>query len=111
MDYGKYKYRQSKRLKEAKKKQKVMHLKEIKMRPKIEEHDFQFKVRHARSFLGEGDKVKVNIFFRGREMVHPDRGIEILKRVMEETQDVATIEKPPSMERNIMSLLLLPKIK
>ena len=83
MDYGKFKYQQSKKAHDAKKKQAVVHIKEVKMRPKTEEHDFQFKVKHIERFLKEGDKIKVTVVFRGREIAFPDHGRNMLKRVQE----------------------------
>lgn len=88
MDYGKYRYQQSKRAKESKKHQHTIVLKEMKFRPKIDDHDFTYKVNHVREFLGEGDKVKITIMFRGREMAHPEFGREILARVVEATKDL-----------------------
>jgi translation initiation factor IF-3 len=88
MDYGKYRYQQSKRAKESKKHQHTITVKEIKYRPKIDSHDFDFKTNHVRAFLQEGDKVKVTIMFRGREMAHPEFGREILQRVVAATQDL-----------------------
>ena len=88
MDYGKFLYQQSKRAKESKKHQHTISVKEIKYRPKIDEHDFQFKTNHVRQFLGEGNKVKVTIMFRGRELAHPEFGRNILARVVEATTDL-----------------------
>jgi len=98
MDYGKYKYLASKKAKDAKKKQSVIHIKEVKLRGKTEEHDFQFKLRNARRFLEDGDKVKISIMFRGREITHTELGMGMLKRVQEELKDVATVESPPRLE-------------
>jgi len=92
MDYGKYKYEQARKAREAKKKQHTVTVKEIKMRPKIEDHDFGFKLRHARRFLDEGDKVKFTLRFRGREMTHPELGERVLNRVKVELAELATIE-------------------
>jgi translation initiation factor IF-3 len=88
MDYGKYKYQQSKRVKESRKHQTVIHVKEVKYRPKIDDHDFDYKTNHVREFLTEGNKVKVTITFRGREMAHPEFGNQILQRVIEATKDL-----------------------
>lgn len=88
MDYGKYKYQQSKRAKESRKHQHTVEVKEIKYRPKIDDHDFEYKTNHVREFLTEGNKVKVTVTFRGREMAHPEFGTEILKRVVEATKDL-----------------------
>lgn len=108
MDYGKYKYQMSKKAKEAKKKQTVISIKEMKLRGKTEEHDFQFKVRNIRRFLSEGDKVKVSIIFKGREITHTELGMGMLKRVSEELKDVATVEAPPRLEGRNMSMVLAP---
>ena len=92
MDYGKYKYEQSKKARDSKRKQHVSHLKEIKFRPKIEEHDFQFKMKHAEKFLDNKDKVKFTVMFRGREMEHVDLGEKLLDRVVQEFSEIALIE-------------------
>ena len=109
MDYGKYKYQQAKRSQEAKKRQKVVQTKEVKMRPKTEEHDYQFKMRHARRFLEEGNKVKVTVLFRGREMDHIQRGQRILDRILTDCKDVSAVEQLPRMEGQTLSLILMPK--
>jgi translation initiation factor IF-3 len=109
MDYGKYKYQQAKRSQEAKKRQKVVQTKEVKMRPKTEEHDYQFKMRHARRFLEEGNKVKVTVLFRGREMDHTQLGQRLLDRILTDCKDVSTIEQLPRMEGQTLSLILMPK--
>ncbi|MBI5454331.1 MAG: translation initiation factor IF-3 [Deltaproteobacteria bacterium] len=108
MDYGKYKYQLSKKAKDAKKKQTVIQVKEMKLRGKTEEHDFQFKIRNIRRFLGEGDKVKVSIIFKGREITHTDLGMSMLKRVAEEIKDIASVEAPPKLEGRNMSMLVAP---
>jgi translation initiation factor IF-3 len=109
MDFGKYKYQQAKRSQEAKKRQKVIQLKEIKMRPKTEEHDYLFKMRHARQFLEEGNKVKVSLQFRGREMDHVNLGQRMLDRIIIDCKDVASVEQHPRMEGQTLSLVLTPK--
>jgi len=109
MDYGKYKYEQSKKDKVSRKKQTVIHVKEIRFRPKIEEHDYDFKVRHARKFLEEGDKVKASVIFRGREMVHQEFGRGILRKMIEELQDIAKVEQEPRMEGRILVTILVKK--
>lgn len=109
MDFGRFKYQQAKRSQEAKKRQRVIQLKEIKMRPKTEEHDYQFKMRHARQFLEEGHKVKVSLLFRGREMDHVSLGQRMLDRIMIDCKDVASVEQPPRMEGQTLSLVLMPK--
>jgi translation initiation factor IF-3 len=106
MDFGKYQYQEQKRSREAKKHQRVIEVKEIKFRPKVDEHDYQFKKKHIERFLSEGDKVKATIFFRGREMAHPDIGQRILERLMNELADVAMPETNPRMEGNQMHVIL-----
>jgi translation initiation factor IF-3 len=109
IDYGKYRYKQSKRAKEARKKQHVTHIKEIKVRPKIEEHDFQFKIKHARDFLQSGNKVKLTVVFRGREMYYIEFGEKILGRIAEELSDVAVIERATKLEGRNLVMILAPK--
>jgi len=109
MDFGKFKYEQSKKEKTSRKKQVVIHVKEIRFRPKIEEHDFDFKAKHARKFLEEGDKVKATVSFRGREMVHREFGKEILDRLQEFLADVAKLEREPQMEGRNMVMYLVKK--
>jgi len=108
MDYGKFKYQQSKKAHEAKKKQAIVHLKEVKMRPKTEEHDFQFKIRHIERFLKEGDKTKVTIVFRGRELAHPDLGKIMMSRIVEETKTFGKIEQNPKFEGRNYVMVLAP---
>jgi translation initiation factor IF-3 len=109
MDYGKYKYQQAKRSQEARKRQKVIQVKEIKMRPKTEEHDYQFKMRHAHRFLEEGNKVKVSLLFRGREMDHVELGQRLLDRIITDCKDVSSVEQHPRLEGQTLSLILAPK--
>lgn len=109
MDYGKYKYEQARKAREAKKKQHTVTVKEIKMRPKIEDHDFGFKLRHARRFLEEGDKVKFTLRFRGREMTHPELGERVLVRVKEELSELATVESDVKREGRQMTMLMAPR--
>lgn len=111
MDYGRYKYEQAKAEREAKKKQHVTQMKEIKMRPNIEEHDFEFKTRHIKRFLKERDKVKVTIMFRGREMAHTENGREVLDDVVEEIGDLAIVEQHVRLEGRNMFLILAPNSK
>lgn len=111
MDYGKFRYEQSKKSREAKKKQTVIELKEIKLRPKTEEHDFQFKARHAERFLQEGNKAKITMMFRGREMARMDRGRVILDRFVETLKEVCVVEQAPKVEGRNMTLILAPKQK
>ena len=106
MDFGKYQYEQQKRARAAKKHQKVIEVKEIKFRPKVDEHDYQFKKKHIERFLAEGDKVKATIFFRGREMAHPEIGRRILERLIEELGEVAVAETQPRQEGNQMHTIL-----
>ncbi|WP_293445081.1 translation initiation factor IF-3 [Persephonella sp.] len=111
MDYGKYKFEQKKKEKEAKKKQKakMQNVKEIKFRIKIEDHDYQTKVRHIREFIEEGDKVKVWIWFRGRENIHPELGEKLANRIIQDLSDIAKVEKPPKKEGRNMLFTLVPK--
>jgi translation initiation factor IF-3 len=109
MDYGKFKYEQAKKAQEARKKQAVVSIKEIKMRPKTDEHDFDFKLKNVRRFLGEGSKTKITVVFRGREMAHPEFGRRMLDRVTDELKDVATIEQSPRMEGRTISMIVAPK--
>jgi translation initiation factor IF-3 len=109
MDFGKYRYQQSKRLQQAKKKQKVILVKEIKLRPKTEKHDYNFKSQHVRRFLQDGHKAKVTIVFRGREMAHTELGRRILDRMAEELEDVSTIEQTPKQEGRNMAMVLSPR--
>ncbi|HTL45522.1 MAG TPA: translation initiation factor IF-3 [Vicinamibacterales bacterium] len=109
MDFGRYQYQEQKRARSAKKHQKVIEVKEIKFRPKVDEHDYQFKKKHIERFLAEGDKVKATIFFRGREMAHPEIGRRILERLIEELSDVAVAETQPRQEGNQMHAILSQK--
>ncbi len=108
MDYGKFKYQQRKKDQEAKKKQVVIHLKEVKMRPKTEEHDFQFKVRNMERFLKEGNKIKVTMVFRGREMAHTDIGRNLLRRVVDEIKEWGKVEQDPRFEGRNCVMILTP---
>ncbi len=108
MDYGKFKYQQSKKAHEAKKKQAVVHIKEVKMRPKTEEHDFQFKVKHIERFLKEGDKIKVTVVFRGRELAFPDHGRNMLNRVQELVKEWGKVEQTPKFEGRNFVMILTP---
>ena len=109
MNYGKYKYQQSKRSQEARKHQTVIQVKEVKMRPRTEEHDFQFKTRHAKRFLSEGNKVKISILFRGRELAHPEFGRDMLNRFLEEVKDLIVVEQAPRLEGRNMVMVVAPK--
>ncbi|MBT3990455.1 MAG: translation initiation factor IF-3 [Rhodospirillaceae bacterium] len=109
LDYGKFKYEAQKKKNEAKKKQNVIVVKEIKMRPGIETHDYQVKLRAMNKFIGEGDKVKVTLRFRGREMAHQELGAKILDRVQEDMDSVAKVEQFPKMEGRQMTMVISPK--
>lgn len=109
MDYGKYRFEQVKREKEAKKNQRVTQIKEVKFRPNIEDHDFETKIKNAERFLNDGDKVKVTVMFRGREITHQELGFAICKRTTERLAEVAIVEKPPKVEGKNMTLILVPK--
>lgn len=111
LDYGKYRFEMEKKLRESKKKQKLQELKEIRMQPKIDDHDLNFKSRHIKGFLADGDKVKVTIRFRGRELAHTELGLEVLKDVLTKLGDDYVIEKQPAMEGRFMSMTLAPKAK
>ena len=106
MDFGKYQYQEQKRSREAKKHQKVIEVKEIKFRPKVDAHDYDFKKKHIERFLADGDKVKATIFFRGREMAHPEIGHRILMRLIKDLEDVAVAETMPRQEGNQMHTIL-----
>lgn len=108
MDYGKFKYQQSKKAHEAKKKQAILHLKEVKFRPKTEEHDFQFKLRHIERFLKEGNKTKVTIIFRGREIAHPEMGKTMAERIIEEMKPWGKVEQLPKFEGRNFVMVLSP---
>ena len=109
MDYGKYKYQEQKKAAEARKKQKTVEVKEIKMRPNIDDHDYDVKMRAMKRFFDEGDKVKVTLRFRGREMAHQYLGMEVLKRVKSETEEIAKVELEPRSEGRQMIMVLAPK--
>lgn len=108
MDYGKHKYEQAKREKEARKKQKVVEVKEVKLRPNIESHDFETKMRNAQRFLRDGDKVKVTIMFRGREITHAENGRTLCLRMAEKLNEEATMEREPKVEGRNMIMILAP---
>jgi translation initiation factor IF-3 len=109
MHYGKYKYEQEQKAKEARKRQTTISIKEIKLRPKIDDHDFNTKKGHVQRFLTKGDKVKVTIMFRGRELVHPHLGEKLLRRMAEELQDIGEIESQPNLDGRNMVMMLAPK--
>lgn len=109
MDYPKFKYEQEKREREARKKQHVVHLKELKVGPKIEEHDYQVKLRHLEKFLKKGDKVKITMRFRGRQMAHVDIGRNILNRLIKDAVNMGDVEKPPFLDGRVMAMAFTPK--
>jgi translation initiation factor IF-3 len=109
MDFGKYQYEQQKRTRAAKKHQKVIEVKEIKFRPKVDEHDYQFKKKHIERFLADGDKVKATIFFRGRENAHPEIGRRILERLVDDLGEAAQVESEPQKEGNQLHTILAPR--
>lgn len=111
MDYGKFKYQQSKKLQEAKKKQSHVQVKEVKLRPKTDEHDLQFKIKHVRRFLEEGNKAKITLVFRGREITHVDIGMKALERFATDLEDIAVVEFRPKMEGRSMFMIVAPKVK
>ena len=109
MDYGRFKYEQSKKQKQARKHASSMELKEIKFRPKTDQHDMDFKINHVRRFLEEGNKCRLVIVFRGREITHPETGVKVLNRVVDATQDIASVEVRPSLEGKRMMMILGPR--
>jgi translation initiation factor IF-3 len=109
MDYGKYRYEQEQKAKEARKRQTTISIKEIKLRPKIDDHDFETKKGHVERFLKKGDKVKLTIMFRGRELVHPHLGEKLLRRMAEELVDIGEVESQPNLDGRNMVMMLAPK--
>jgi len=109
LDYGKFKYQQKKKAHQARAKAKVTHVKELRLRPKIEDHDFMTKVKKARSFLEDGDRLQLNMLFRGREMAHLELGKEVLERFVEEVSDIAQVEKQANLQGRRMTLNLAPR--
>ena len=109
MDLGKFKYQQKKKAQAAKKKQRIIQVKEVRMRPKIEEHDYQVKLKHLKRFLEDGNKAKINVRFRGRELAFIGAGKEVLNRIVKDLSDIAVVESPPSMEGRNMVMVLAPK--
>ena len=109
LDFGKFKYEQQKKRSEAKKKQKVIEIKEIKVRPNIDENDYQVKMRAMKSFIEEGDKVKVTLRFRGREMAHQEIGVRVLERIKTEMDPLSKVEQMPRMENRQMVMVLTPR--
>jgi translation initiation factor IF-3 len=111
LDYGKYKFENEKKVRDSKKKQKLLKLKEIRMQPKIDDHDLDFKSKHVRGFLAEGNKVKVTVRFRGRELAHTELGLVVLKDVLARIEGEYVMDKPPAMEGRFMSMVLSPRAK
>ncbi len=109
LDYGKFKYEKQKKQHDARKKQKTIDVKEIKMRPSIDVHDYDVKMRNVRRFLGDGDKVKITIRFRGREMAHQELGMQMLDRVREELAEMTKVEQFPKLEGRMMTMVIAPK--
>lgn len=109
LDYGKYKYEQQKKAAEARKKQKIVEVKEVKISPRIEKHDYEVKMRNTRRFLDNGDKVKVTMRLRGREIAHQDIGFALLKQMLEELQEIVTVELAPKLEGRQMIMIIAPK--
>jgi translation initiation factor IF-3 len=109
LDFGKYKYEEQKKKNEAKKKQKVIEVKEVKFRPSIDDHDYDVKMRSMQKFIGEGDKVKVTMRFRGRELAHQELGMDVLMRVKDDLDPVAKVEQFPRMEGRQMTMVVSPK--
>ena len=111
LDYGKFKFENEKKVRDSKKKQKLLKLKEIRMQPKIDDHDLDFKSKHVKEFLAEGNKVKVTVRFRGRELAHTELGLVVLKDVLARIEGEYVMDKPPAMEGRFMSMVLSPKSK
>ncbi len=109
LDYGKFKYDAQKRANEARKKQKTFEVKEIKMRPNLDQHDYDVKMRSVTKFLGDGDKVKVTLRFRGREMAHQERGMDVLMRVRDELEEIGKVEQFPRLEGRQMTMVMAPR--
>ncbi|CAO3363027.1 translation initiation factor IF-3 [Azospirillum sp. TSH100] len=109
LDYGKFRFEEQKKANEARKKQKIIELKEIKLRPNIDDHDYDVKMRSAVRFIEEGDKVKMTMRFRGREMAHQDLGLNVLVRVRDQLQDIAKVEQMPRVEGRMMVMVLAPR--
>jgi translation initiation factor IF-3 len=111
LNYGKFRFENEKRLRDSKKKQKLLKLKEIRMQPKIDDHDLDFKSKHIKDFLADGNKVKVTIRFRGRELAHTELGFDVMKDVLSRIEGEYAMDKPPAMEGRFMSMVLSPKTK
>jgi translation initiation factor IF-3 len=111
LNYGKFKFEQEKKIRDSKKKQKLQKMKEIRMQPKIDDHDLDFKSKHVKEFLDEGNKVKVTVRFRGRELAHTERGVDVLNEVLKRLNNDYVLEKPPIMEGRFMFMMLGPKVR
>jgi translation initiation factor IF-3 len=111
LNYGKFKFENEKKVRDSKKKQKLLKLKEIRMQPKIDDHDLDFKSKHIKEFLADGNKVKVTVRFRGRELAHTELGLDVLKEVLAKIEGEYVMDKPPAMEGRFMSMVLSPKTK
>ena len=111
LNYGKFKFENEKKVRDSKKKQKLLKMKEIRMQPKIDDHDLDFKSRHVKEFLADGNKVKVTVRFRGRELAHTELGLDVLKDVLARIEGEYNMDKPPAMEGRFMSMVLSPKSK
>jgi len=111
LNYGKFKFENEKRVRDSKKKQKLLKLKEIRMQPKIDDHDLDFKSKHVKEFLADGNKVKVTVRFRGRELAHTELGLDVLKDVLARIEGCYVMDKQPAMEGRFMSMVLSPKTK
>ncbi|MDR0402757.1 MAG: translation initiation factor IF-3 [Treponema sp.] len=111
LDYGKFKFENEKKIRDSKKKQKLLKLKEIRMQPKIDDHDLDFKSKHVKEFLAEGNKVKVTVRFRGRELAHTELGLDVLKDVLARIEGDYVMDKAPAMEGRFMSMVLSPRVK
>jgi len=109
MDYGKFRYEQSKRDRKSRQNQHVVSIKEVKLRPRIDDHDYEFKLNNAKRFLGEKDKVKFTIQFRGREMAHREFGMRLVQRVLKDLEDIAVVENPPRNEDRFITMVVAPK--
>ena len=109
LDYGKYKYEQQKKANEARKKQKIVEIKEIKVRPNIDDHDYDVKMKQMKNFIGEGDKVKVTLRFRGREMAHQELGVKVLERIRSDLNELVKVEQMPKLENRQMVMVVSPK--
>ncbi len=111
MDYGKHLYQQSKRQREARRNQHIVRVKEVKFHPNIDRHDYETKLKHVVDFLSDGDKVKVSMFFRGREMAHAELGMQLMQRLVADTQELAAVDAPPRNSGRLLTMMLSPKAR